>query len=81
MTPLQVYLARGKGLGGSTCTNATLYGRGSAADYDAWGLPGWTSKDVLPWFKASEDQSDGEWKERWGRTDADWERGVESLGT
>jgi choline dehydrogenase-like flavoprotein len=56
----QVYLARGRGLGGSTCTNATLYTRGSAADYDAWGLPGWGAKDVLPWFRAAEDNSDGE---------------------
>lgn len=53
-----VYVARGKGLGGSTCTNATLYGRGSAEDYDSWGLEGWTSKDVLPWFIKTEDQTD-----------------------
>lgn len=56
-----VYVARGKGLGGSTCTNATLYGRGSAEDYDSWGLEGWTSKDVLPWFIKTEDQTDSEW--------------------
>lgn len=55
-----MYLARGRGLGGSTCTNATLYTRGSAADYDGWGLPGWGAKDVLPWFRAAEDNTDGE---------------------
>ncbi|KAK9915579.1 hypothetical protein WJX75_001098 [Coccomyxa subellipsoidea] len=45
-----IYLARGKLLGGSSATNATLYHRGSAADYDAWGVPGWTSLDAIKWF-------------------------------
>jgi len=44
---LQVYLARGKTLGGSSPTNATLYLRGTPADYDSWGLPGWSAADVL----------------------------------
>lgn len=47
----EVYLARGKLLGGSSSTNATLYHRGAAADYDGWGVPGWAAKDVLPFFK------------------------------
>ena len=46
----QVYLARGKLLGGSSSTNATLYHRGTPEDYDAWGMPGWSGKDVLQWF-------------------------------
>jgi choline dehydrogenase-like flavoprotein len=54
-----VYLARGKALGGSSCTNATLYMRGSASDYDGWGLPGWAAADVLPWFVAAEHYADG----------------------
>ena len=49
------YIARGKLLGGSSATNATLYHRGTKQDYDGWGLPGWSSDDVLPWFKAAED--------------------------
>ena len=49
------YLARGKLLGGSSSTNATLYHRGSAEDYDSWGLSGWGSEDVLPWFVSMED--------------------------
>lgn len=57
---MQVYLARGKTLGGSSATNATLYLRGSPADYDAWGLPGWSGKDVLPWFISGETNSKGE---------------------
>eukprot|EP00883_Tetradesmus_obliquus_P015154 jgi/Sobl393_1/8272/SZX76909.1 len=58
----EVYLARGKTLGGSSATNATLYLRGSPADYDSWGLPGWSSKDVLPWFVSGETNSKGEQK-------------------
>lgn len=34
--------------------------RGAAEDYDSWGVPGWTSKDVLPWFKDVESNSRGE---------------------
>ena len=49
------YLARGKLLGGSSSTNATLYHRGTAEDYDSWGLPGWGAEDVLPWFVSMED--------------------------
>ena len=56
---VQIYLARGKLLGGSSATNATLYHRGAASDYDAWGIPGWTSKDILPWFISAECNSRG----------------------
>lgn len=59
-SPIQIYLARGKALGGSSCTNATLYHRGSAADYDGWNLEGWSSKDVLSWFVAAENFPAGE---------------------
>jgi choline dehydrogenase-like flavoprotein len=59
-TPAQVYLARGKTLGGSSATNATLYIRGSPGDYDSWGLAGWGSNDVLPWFVNGETNSKGE---------------------
>ena len=55
----QIYLARGKLLGGSSSTNATLYHRGTAADYDAWGLPGWGSKEALDWFIRAEDNGRG----------------------
>lgn len=50
----QVYLARGRLLGGSSSTNATLYHRGTAKDYDGWGVNGWDSDHVLPWFKFAE---------------------------
>lgn len=54
----EIYLARGRLLGGSSSTNATLYHRGAAADYDGWGVPGWRSEDVLPWFRAAEGNKD-----------------------
>eukprot|EP00898_Chlorokybus_atmophyticus_P007383 jgi/Chlat1/7646/Chrsp64S07121 len=57
-----VYLPRGRVLGGSSCTNATLYMRGAAADYEAWveaGAEGWGPEDVLPWFKTAEGNSRG----------------------
>lgn len=41
-------------LGGSSCTNAMLYHRGTESDYDEWGVEGWKGKDVLPYFKKAE---------------------------
>merc|ERR1712232_489885 len=33
--------------------------RGSAQDYDDWGVPGWSAADVLPYFKETEDDKTG----------------------
>jgi choline dehydrogenase-like flavoprotein len=36
-----------------------LHHRGSAKDYDDWNVPGWSAADVLPFFKAAQnDQTD-----------------------
>ncbi|VEH43257.1 Alcohol dehydrogenase [acceptor] [Kocuria rosea] len=52
-----IHWPRGRVLGGSHALNATIWVRGAAQDYDAWaadGCPGWSWKDVLPWFRAVE---------------------------
>jgi choline dehydrogenase-like flavoprotein len=54
-----VFLQRGKVLGGSSCTNACLHFRGSAQDYNEWGVTGWTAADVLPVFKAGQKDETG----------------------
>ncbi|MGE0256772.1 MAG: GMC family oxidoreductase [Alphaproteobacteria bacterium] len=53
---------RGKVLGGSSAINGLVYLRGQPADYDHWrqrGCTGWGWDDVLPHFKAAEDQERG----------------------
>ena len=54
---------RGKTLGGSSSINGMLYIRGQSNDYDYWrqlGNVGWSWEDVLPYFKKSEDNQNGE---------------------
>lgn len=58
---------RGKILGGSSSINAMVWIRGHPGDYEDWragGNPGWGWDDVLPAFKALEDNQAGadEWR-------------------
>jgi choline dehydrogenase len=60
---------RGKVLGGSSSINAMVWIRGHPTDYDHWrefGNPGWGYDDVLPAFKAIEDNEGG--ADRWRGT-------------
>jgi len=54
----ELFWPRGRMLGGCSSMNAMIYIRGHATDYDAWaaaGCEGWTFRDLLPYFKKSED--------------------------
>ncbi len=58
----RLWWPRGKVLGGSSSINAMCYIRGDARDYDEWealGAKGWGWRDVLPYFKRSEDNQRG----------------------
>ena len=49
---------RGRGLGGSALINGMVYFRGHPRDYDDWsnaGATGWSYREVLPYFRKSED--------------------------
>ncbi|MEN9569431.1 MAG: hypothetical protein RL172_662 [Bacteroidota bacterium] len=53
----QLYIPRGKVLGGCSSTNAMAYVRGNKEDYNRWsqlGNEGWSYREVLPYFKRSE---------------------------
>ncbi|MGB2818645.1 MAG: GMC family oxidoreductase N-terminal domain-containing protein [Burkholderiaceae bacterium] len=67
------YQPRGRGLGGSSSINAMVYLRGQREDYDDWvaeGATGWGWRDVMPYFRRSENNErvglDGECHGRGG---------------
>lgn len=55
----RLYLPRGRLLGGTSSLNGMVYMRGHPLDYDGWGRPGWTYRDLLPYFRRSEDNERG----------------------
>ncbi|MBN8909896.1 MAG: GMC family oxidoreductase N-terminal domain-containing protein, partial [Rhodospirillales bacterium] len=58
----QLYLPRGKTLGGTSSINGMVYIRGNHRDYDEWrqrGCVGWDWDSVLPFFKKAENQARG----------------------
>ncbi|NQV56233.1 MAG: GMC family oxidoreductase N-terminal domain-containing protein [Rhodospirillales bacterium] len=53
----EIFMPRGKTLGGSSSINGMVYIRGNPGDYDEWadaGNAGWSWKDVRPYFLKSE---------------------------
>ena len=58
-----IYIPRGKVVGGSSSINMMAYVRGHRDDYDRWqrnGLDGWSYAHVLPYFRRAENFEDGE---------------------
>jgi choline dehydrogenase len=54
---------RGKVLGGSSSINAMVFVRGQPGDFDDWaaaGNPGWSWREVLPYFRKLEDHPGGD---------------------
>ena len=51
-------MVQGRVLGGGSSVNGMVYMRGIPEDYDRWaevdGCPGWSYRDVLPYFRRSE---------------------------
>jgi choline dehydrogenase len=59
----EIYVPRGKLLGGSSAINAIVYNRGQRQDYDTWaqlGCTGWSYDDVLPYLKKIETSEVGD---------------------
>lgn len=53
-----LWYTQAKVIGGGSTINAQIYTRGNARDYEAWagahGCPGWSAREVLPYFKRAE---------------------------
>jgi choline dehydrogenase-like flavoprotein len=65
------WYTQAKVIGGGSSINAQIYTRGCAHDYDMWvqsGAKGWSYREVLPFFKKSEDNDtfDNEWHGKGG---------------
>ncbi|WP_419906287.1 GMC family oxidoreductase [Hoeflea sp.] len=63
----EIFVPRGKILGGSSAINGTIYNRGQKLDYDTWaqmGCRGWGYDDVLPYMKKLESTNVGDDKYR-----------------
>ncbi|WP_369804117.1 mycofactocin system GMC family oxidoreductase MftG [Mycobacterium sp. GA-2829] len=56
--PRRTQITRGAVVGGSGAVNGGYFCRGLPADFDGWGIPGWTWRDVLPHFRAIETDLD-----------------------
>lgn len=57
----RIPVPRGRVLGGSGSINGMVYFRGQPSDYDDWaaaGNPGWSWREVLPYFLRSENNPD-----------------------
>ncbi|HPE60157.1 MAG TPA: GMC family oxidoreductase N-terminal domain-containing protein [Thiolinea sp.] len=58
----KLYWPGGKVLGGSSAINAMVHIRGLPQDFDHWaamGNPGWSWREVLPWFRHMEHDARG----------------------
>jgi choline dehydrogenase len=54
----QAQIMRGAVVGGSGAVNGGYFCRGLPTDFDGWNLPGWTWPEVLPHFRAIENDVD-----------------------
>lgn len=53
----KIHVTQGRTLGGSSSVNGMMYNRGQALGFDGWaqsGNPGWSYREVLPYFKRTE---------------------------
>ncbi|MGV0792868.1 mycofactocin dehydrogenase MftG [Mycolicibacterium sp. XJ1819] len=56
--PRHAQIMRGAVVGGSGAVNGGYFCRGLPTDFDGWGVPGWTWREVLPHFVAIETDVD-----------------------
>ncbi|KFA50406.1 hypothetical protein S40293_05239 [Stachybotrys chartarum IBT 40293] len=49
-----VVVPAGGTLGGGSATNLMMYSRAQRSDFDAWGVPGWSTEEMIPFVRKLE---------------------------
>lgn len=47
----ELVVPSGGTLGGSSSINLMMYSRAQRSDFDAWGVPGWSTDDMIPYLR------------------------------
>lgn len=73
-------LDRARVVGGCSSVNSLVYVRGHGADYDHWGIPGWTYGELVPSFEAVEARLNPRLPEQLSSVALGFCRGAQELG-
>lgn len=47
----QVTIPAARVLGGGSSINMLIYSRAQQSDFDSWGMPGWSTNELIPYMK------------------------------
>ncbi|KAK0724266.1 alcohol oxidase [Lasiosphaeris hirsuta] len=62
------FVPSGGVLGGGSSANLMMYSRAQRSDFDAWGMPGWSADEMLPYLKKLETYHGNDPDDRHGRS-------------
>ncbi|KAK3346006.1 putative glucose dehydrogenase [Lasiosphaeria hispida] len=62
------FVPSGGVFGGGSSANLMMYSRAQRSDFDAWGMPGWSADEMLPYLKKLETYHGNDPEDRHGRS-------------